>query len=569
MSDPKEPDPPEDEAGPGDGVDPKIKLAIIEAQQAVSSTEQSALEDAAAPLEDDAQAWDDAFRRAEEAKAAAQKHAAAAAAQREEVFFSSVRNFAPFAIAAYCLALAALRLNFSPFLEVDEAEFVGRVDLRLIYDNAHPPLFNWLMRILLNLTGWSWADATSILRFALLGGFHYLTWSAASRVAGPRAGVAALAVSAFCPQIVWMSTHTLAHSIMVLAGAAAVLFCTLRALKKPDWKSYAWLGLAMSLGALAKFNFFLMLVPFFAAFALDRQGRRLFTQPFAWAAPAAFAATSAPSLIAAAIYVEDSGARIGKLYQDNRFAFLDLPYVGVDGFLSLIVMTLAWAGLAGLIWLGARAYDLIQGGGLADPSDDGPGGAPYSGAMIGRILERALLGGLGLFAVLILAGDVTKIEERYLTPLLALLPVYLAVRWPLTISARPVALLAIVAYLAVFPGYWGYVTYGKHRFAIPYDAVAAQIRRQYPEALPLISPRHDDQANIVLALGWPGATTPRYQPVENDALLVWRGRGVAPASLEPQGFGPASPITTVAVDYRNSSGREEVYSFQRYVRTAP
>ena len=73
--------------------------------------------------------------------------------------------FAPFAVIAYCLALTALRLSFAVSLEADEAEFVGRADFRLIYDNAHPPLFNWATRVLLPFTGWSWPDALAILKF--------------------------------------------------------------------------------------------------------------------------------------------------------------------------------------------------------------------------------------------------------------------------------------------------------------------------------------------------------------------------------------------------------------------
>ena len=475
---------------------------------------------------------------------------------------------APFAIIAYCLALAALRLSFSPYLEVDEAEFVGRVDFRLLYDNAHPPLFNWATRVLLTLTGWSWADALAILKYGLLAGYHYLTWNAATRLAGPRAGALALAASAFLPQIVWMSAVTLAHSIMVLAGTAAVLYCTLRALKKPGWKTYAWLGLAMSLGALAKFNFFLLLIPFFAAFAMDPQVRRLFTRPFAWVTPAVFAATSGPSMIVAALYREDSGSRIEKLYRASDFAWLDLPHIGLDGFVSLIVMTLAWAAPAAAAWLLARYYDSKHGG-LRAPSTTPVLGSADSALTIARILERAMLGGLALMAALILVADVTKVEERYLTPVLALLPVYLALRWPLGASARVVLLSAIAVYLAAFVGFWGMAEYGKHRYGLPYEAVAAQIRRQSPQPTPLLSPRHDDQANVVLALGWPGAETPRYQRIETEAILLWRGRGGAPKDLAPQGFGPASPIATVVAPYVNGSGLEAVYSFQRFEQTAP
>ncbi|MEL6980438.1 MAG: glycosyltransferase family 39 protein [Pseudomonadota bacterium] len=475
--------------------------------------------------------------------------------------------FAPWAVIAYCLALAALRISLSPFLEIDEAEFVGNVDFRLLYDNAHPPLYNWATRIALVLTDWSWAQAMAMVKYSLLALYHYLIWNCATRLAGPRAGAMALAASAFLPQVLWMSAATLSHSVMILAGAAATLHAVLRVLEAPHWRSYAWLGVAITLGALAKFNFALLLAPLLLAFASHPKGRALFTAPGAWAAPATLLLLCGPTYIAALLFPESSGARLGKLYRESDFAALDLPGVGVDGGIELARALGAWAGAALAVWAGARLYDHHRGGGGAARRSVPIGAARLTAADVGEILGRAMLIGLALLALLVLAADISAVEERYLTPLLAVTPVYLALRWPLGRSAPAVLMAALTLYASVFAGLWAMTTFDAHRFKLPYAAIAAQIRVAEFAPAPIIAQRHVDRANLVLALGWPGARAPRYQALQDDAILLWPGRGAPPERLVPPGFGPASPITTVAAPYANRSGAEAVYRFQRFVRT--
>ena len=100
---------------------------------------------------------------------------------------------------------------------------MGAVDLRLVYGNSHPPLYNWLVRGALEATGWNWALSVALVRAALLAATYLLVFDAARRLAGVEGGVLAVAAAALLPQVSWMAAHTLAHSILVMAAAAGVV----------------------------------------------------------------------------------------------------------------------------------------------------------------------------------------------------------------------------------------------------------------------------------------------------------------------------------------------------------
>ncbi len=465
---------------------------------------------------------------------------------------------APYGIIVYVIALATLRIGFSPYLEVDEAEMVGFVDLRLIYPNGHPPLFHWLTRAALEATEWDWAMSLAILRYGALGLFHLAVWDTARRLAGHRAALLAVAASALLPQIAWMSVATLAHTTLAMALAAATLNVMIRAFEDATPRNYVIFGLVAGLGVLTSFAFPIFLIAFVAATALEPELRYAFTRKALFAV-GAFAALALPLLVGAIVQFEDAAGGADALYGDPGWVgAIDPPFLGVDGLVALIGAAIAWAGLAALVWLGARAFDRTYG--------PPPGPAHPFAPVIGR----AMLYGLAGCAALALVTDVRTIEVRHLTPLLAAFPAYLAVAWPLRRSAYAVAGVGAFAMVAAPVAFWLTVRYGEHRYAIPYPRIAAQIAREVGgEPTPIVAERHDDAANMVLALDWPGATTPTRAPLEDRVILLWRGGGDPPTSLAPEGFAPERGIKTFRAPLENESGEEMLFTFQLYERLAP
>ncbi|HMF68685.1 MAG TPA: glycosyltransferase family 39 protein, partial [Phyllobacterium sp.] len=156
--------------------------------------------------------------------------------------WSNLARRAPRAIVLYILVILVLRLFLSRFMEIDEAQFVGEVDFAWNYGNSHPPLYNWLVRLALELTGWNWVLAVALVRLSLLGLYHWLSFDTARRLGGDRAGVLALTVSALLPQIVWMSIQTTAHTILVISASIGIVhsFALLREGKCTH--AYIWFG---------------------------------------------------------------------------------------------------------------------------------------------------------------------------------------------------------------------------------------------------------------------------------------------------------------------------------------
>lgn len=459
----------------------------------------------------------------------------------------------PMLIVGYVVALAALRLLLSPNLEMDEAHFVGRVDFRLIYEGGQAPLYHWLMRLALELTGWRWVEAAALVKYGLLGAYHLLIWKIARRLVDERAAVMAVAASAFLPQILWSSAVSLSYSVAALVGVAAMVHATLRALQQPTAWAFAWLGAAASIGALAALEVVIFALPFTAVILADPVMRGILRRREALIAIAILAAAAGPTLAALLALPAPPGAA-APAAENGPLRWLDLPHLGVDGLASMALALLAWAGPAALVWGAARAWD-ARGVGVAKTEN-----------LFAETLGRAMLGALAAFAAMVLLSDAHHVKERDLTPLLAAAPVYMAIAWPLSRSASVVAALAAAAYGLAFLAFWGLGTQATHRFVYPYDRVAGQLRRVSAEPLPIIAERAVDRANLVVALGWPGATTPLMQPVAGRAVLLWTGHGEAPPRLIPAGFGAADKITTIVAPLKNHSGDPLIYRYQRFER---
>ncbi len=469
--------------------------------------------------------------------------------------------WAPLLIVGYTLALLALRVSLSTYLEVDEAQFVGNVDIRLVYANSHPPLYNWVLRAMLEASNWDWAFSTGIVKYGLLGGFYLLTWDTARRLGGREAGLVAVAAAAFMPQVSWMSVHTLAHSTMVLTGTAATLHAFVLLTQKCSTFRYAWFGFALGLGALAKYNFFLFAIPLLVAILWSGELRTILWRRKAAISLGVFSAMFAPTMVAAILNFAASSGRMEKLYRaDKDLVWYDVPGLGVDGLLSLATASAAWLGLAIAVWGIARWRD-ARDGAQAYPDPDT--------VEIRRCIGRAILLAICTFALIVLAADMHRVHERYLTPIFAAAPVLMSVSWPLGRSALNVTRFAGTLFFAALVGFWGMASFGTHRYAYDYDAIAAEIAELSPNPAPILAARHDDGANATLALGWEGTTSPRFQTVGDRAILLWRGTRDAPVSRIPEGFEPATGVHRFKMTLSNFSGKRKAFAIQLYERVSP
>jgi hypothetical protein len=358
-----------------------------------------------------------------------------------------------------------------------------------------------------------------------------------------RAGMWALVAGALLPQIVWMAALTLTHSILVMAGAAAVIHALVVLRGTRAIAAWVWLGLAISLGSLGKFNFALFAIPMLGAILIVPGTRAILMARRAWISAGVVLVCVGPVVIAAAMDLAGSAGRMRKLFSEaGATSGLDVPGLGLDGALSLVQALGAWAGPAVLVWAIVRRQ--------------GPrGAAPGDAEAFLRALALAMSISLAVFAVIVLAADMHRVRERYLTPMLIALPIWLAVARPLG-RAWP-ARLALAAHLTAAVGVAGVVTLSPHRLAYPWASIAGDLSTALPGAEAVIGGRTADGANIALALGLP-VVRERAAP-DGPVLLVWVGDRPAPARFAAM-LAPDAPRAVVRAPMSNLSDKEIVFT---------
>ncbi|EJN05589.1 hypothetical protein PMI41_00795 [Phyllobacterium sp. YR531] len=474
-----------------------------------------------------------------------------AALDGPEINWAWFARRAPRIIAVYIILVLALRLLLSRFMEIDEAQFVGAVDFSWIYSNSHPPLYNWLVRLALELTGWNWVLSLALVRLSLLGLYHWLVFDTARRLAGDRAGVLALMASAFLPQIVWMSIQTTAHTVLVIAASIGMIHALALMRSGKGNIAYVWFGVWAAIGALAKYNFFIFLISFLVAALFTPSIRRqLFSRPF-WISIAIFVVAFTPVVIASLkAPLAATAGRMAKLNQPAEYlGGIDLPYIGLDGFFSLIVSAVLWAGLAFIVYIIGRTRDHPR------PPADGD-------ADVRKLLLRTIFIGMAAFALLVLVADYHSVAQRYMAPILAPTAILLALYLPQILGARNLLFLSACMFVVAPVAFASVALFGTPRFTFPYDAVSSAIRAQNPAPASILSNRQDDAANIAVLLHWPPE-----RGSASDIVIVWQDNDAPAEELLaqlPADALPTSPVTRVSAPVRNFSEELRTFSFQRF-----
>ncbi len=335
--------------------------------------------------------------------------------------------------------------------------------------------------------------------------------------------------------------------------------------RRGDLASFLWLGLAGAIGALAKYNFLLGFAAILiAAFSIPYLRARLFTPKLAYAG-ALLAVLLTPHLIWALQHLAVSTERMAKLERtDSSFGGIDIPWIGLDGFLALVIAVVAWAGPLLLAWFSIR--HLSRGG------NDEPGISQGDDIRsFARFFGRATAIGLAAFAVILLAADLHAVHERYVTPLLMPLPFWLALSWPLEgRSYAPVRFLRLTAAVAVLmvTAWPLWIAFGREQFAYPYGAFAAALNGQGAEPLVILAHQRKIAANIAIRLDRASVWEDGMRP--ERVVVLWDAKaGEPPQSLVAElgdGVEPRGEIMRMSYPYDNFSGYQARLNAQLYAR---
>jgi 4-amino-4-deoxy-L-arabinose transferase-like glycosyltransferase len=470
-------------------------------------------------------------------------------------------RFTPLLILIYFAIQFVIRVAFSGNLETDEAQFVGQTYLALGYGNSHPPLYNWLVRGALELTG-SWPVAVALVKNLLLIGTYLLSYDIARRVTGrPLTGLIVVASFMLLPQIVWKSQITLAHSVMLMFAVVATLHAVVLIAQHGGVGSFLWLGLAAAIGALAKYNFFIMLVAVLAAAALIPSLRgRLFGVRLLYSL-GLFAVLFAPHMVWAVQHIGGTTARMVKLERaDTSFGVIDVPFLGIDGLLTLIAALIAWAGPLVAVWFALRHLS----GDRGEPED-------WQASAFARFFGLATLIGVAGFAMIIFLGDFHSVDERYVTPLLMALPFWLVLTWPLDGASRAAShFLRITATIAILmvTAWPAWIVFGREQFAYPYAAFAAALPRTEGVPMAVLTDQEKYAANIAIRLKDAGVWEEMDQP--GEVAMIWRQRSdQPPADLVAKlgsNYEPRGGVLALSFPYDNLSGHTAHLKARIYAR---
>ena len=415
-------------------------------------------------------------------------------------------------LAGYFLLHIALRVAISPSLDYDEAEQMVLSQWLLPGYTEQPPLYTWVQRLLFALFG-KGVFAISLLKNTLLFLTYLFVFLSARRALNnERLAILASLSLLFIPQIGWESQRDMTHTTLAVLAAAATLWQVLRLLERQNLGNYLVLGVILAVGILSKANYLLFAAVLFITLATFAEGRQLLFHRH-------MALALCLALLLPSGYLwwmtENRDIVFSATHKFKREA-LDFWYKGPASlvFKTFLFLTPLWLILLLLFPQSLR--------GTLPPAEDLPP----------RLLQRLLLFLFIALLVVVLAGKVTYVKDRWLQPLLFIVPLVFfarlhrnqptAPRFTLFIGLAGVAALGI--YLAftlrvVAASYSGSFC----RLNYPFAAIGADLRALGFREGVLISDDRFLAGNLHLLFPASPALVPGYRlerqlPAENSGL---------------------------------------------------
>ena len=457
------------------------------------------------------------------------------------------------ALAVYFAVHAVLRALSGDALGNDEAEQVFiSTGFRLGYYMA-PPLYQWLQVAFFRTLGTNlWA--LGLLNNALFF-FFYLFVFLSARIYFESARLAAVAALSLLlvPEIVWESQRDETHTVLAMAAAAATLYVLMRVLRERATWSYVALGIALGLGFLSKYNYVCFAAAAFAALLLKAESRRALFDPRIALTLAIGAAVALPHVFWWLAHRPPvlHASETGKLDPFHHHALFSLV---ANTFKLLAPMSLV------VLWFSASSLP-----------------RRWRTAAHGRSFHIGayLIAAVGVVAVLVIAVNISDIQQHWLVPLLFVAPLYfVGYVHPEEIGGRRwTAFLALVGSVLVFiPA--GLVVYrtglGASYFGVthyPFGMLAKQLEERHLERGLLITDKLQMAGNLryhfpgaaISVVGIDERALANVKPGET-VTVVWQParRPTPPPALDTfirDRIDPALLDTPVEIVYNPAYGR--------------
>ncbi|WP_137155303.1 glycosyltransferase family 39 protein [Rhizobium sp. FKL33] len=436
--------------------------------------------------------------------------------------------------AGYFLVNAAVRLMLPASLELDEAQQMFFSQWLAAGYDSQPPLYNWLQYGVFALIGPS-VLALTLTKNALLF-LTYLFYALTARrlIANPILVVVATLGLLTIPQIGFEAQRDLTHTVAVLFSSSLFIFALTRTVEKPDWIGYALTGVAIGCGALSKYNFTLMPVATMLVMLTDRDMRRRVLD-----ARLLFTIGIALMIVAPhALWLKDNLGLATERTMGKMMAEAGEPWLSqvAEGLASLVGAVIGFSAVTLLLFFAAFRMSLWR---AMDASSDWA-----------RFMEKLFAAFLLLIAALVLFAGAENIKDRWLTPLLFLLPLYLALKLDKSAlldraGARRMVLIGL-AIMALIPTALGLripilgALGAYEKLNVPYEAASAAILGTSTQRPALIvtndqqlagNLRFDIKGVPVVMPGFSAFAAQEVAAPKGPVLMVWRNRGKADPAL--------------------------------------
>ncbi|WP_337266427.1 glycosyltransferase family 39 protein [Oryzifoliimicrobium ureilyticus] len=422
----------------------------------------------------------------------------------------------------YFCANFIVRLLLPNTLELDEGQQIFFSQWIALGYGSQPPFYNWLQYFVIEVLGSSVFSLALLKNTLLLSA--YLLYFGAAKTMLRRADLAAVATLGLLtiPQISFEAQRDLSHTVAVIFSACLFLFFLCRTIEKPSIAGYSLTGVAIGIGFISKYNFVMLPIAALFALAFDGQMRKrildwriLLTLGFA-------VVIAFPHLIwlkgniaqatAETVDKMSTGDSSVRLYQIAKGLFSFTAAIGGFGALTFI------------LYLAAFRKRLLHSLTAEDRWT--------------AFIERLLLLFAFFIVMIVVFGGASNIKDRWLTPVMLVLPAYLCLKMKASNAADHltfrrflpicIAVMVIIPTILggrVFAAPW---TGSYQKLNIPYQAFARHALAEKQPSFVLVSDM-SLAGNMRLQLPQVPVMTPDVYPdlkpsapsLPTPALIVW------------------------------------------------
>jgi 4-amino-4-deoxy-L-arabinose transferase-like glycosyltransferase len=359
-----------------------------------------------------------------------------------------------------------LRVLISDSLDYDEAEQALLGQWLLTGYTEQPPLYTWIQHALFALFGKN-VFAVSLLKNSLLFLTYVFVFLTSREILkDPRTAILATCSLLLIPQIAWESQRDMTHTTLVVCAAAASLWQALRLIKKQDLASYIIFGLLLSIGILGKANFAIFIAALLLTLASFSAGRKVIFSPQIMVTSLIIVLITGPYFL----WMVNNQDIVLSTTQKLKRVVEGYQFKGITSLLvkSVLFLTPLW-----LIWLIVFPAGFIR-------NHNPEAGFNH------QFIKRYLLVLFVILLIAIFALKVTYVKDRWLQPLLFVVPVFFFSRLnPAQITPRQFKLfLGVVSFaaLAVYLAFTIRVVGASYidrfsRMNYPFTALAEDLRQ--------------------------------------------------------------------------------------------